>query len=126
MKKIRITKQVVGMQAYSANPKPNVQIIEEECVDYILNKNEVVIISENLERAKEYLDKNLEIGDTYIGPIESIDVFYDEKRYDGYYKKYCVLADPYYVLEENINGQWIIKDKHGCSHHNHIKKNDKI
>ena len=103
------------MTAYSNNPKPNIQIIEESCVDYKLVRNEVKITNENLERAKEFLNENLKEGDLYVGPIESIDVFYDDLKYNGNYKTYNVLADPYYELYERVNNEWILKDKHNCS-----------
>lgn len=110
MRKFKITtsKEISRQGSVTYNKQP--YSIEIECDKYKENRKEIEITSDNIDSAKE-LNENYKLGDIHKCPIESISFFQN-----GVIKNEIdVWGDCYYKLEEFINGEYIMIDKHRCS-----------
>lgn len=115
MKKFKITiqrKWFGGDEIINESNRTN--SIEIECDSFSENRDEIEITIDNIEYARKHIDSEYKIGDIHISPLVSISFIKGGEEIE----KINVLADPYYKLEEFINDQWIMLDKHKCLNHN--------
>ena len=109
MKKFKIEKQQL---VYAANERnlPQINSLEIECDSCKFVRNETIITSDNIERAREFFGNNYNINDVFVGPLEEVVFIKDDLEINSF----NVLADPYYKLYEFINEEWVLIDKHSC------------
>jgi hypothetical protein len=113
MRKFKITTQrrlFGGNEIINESNKLSIQ--EFECLDYDKNQEFILINEENIEYARKYFNSKYNIGDKHLCVAKNITFIYDNE-YEN--KDVYIWADPYYLLEEYINGVWIIIDKHNCN-----------
>jgi hypothetical protein len=114
MKKIKITIQrTLFNQNDIINESNRTYSFEIECDSYKENRDEIEITKENLDYAKKFINENYKLGDIHKSPLKSISFI----KNNEIIKNVEVLADPYYKLEEFINGKYIVVDKHNCNNH---------
>lgn len=114
MKKFKLTKQRIifgGNEKITENNRTKSYEISADEFKKITDK--ISIIEENLEFAKKYLNKDYKIGDIHESPVKSISFSINDIEI----RNINILADPYYKLEEFIDGEWKIIDKHKCKYH---------
>lgn len=76
--------------------------------------DEILITESNIEMTKFINSKHdYKIGDIFTAPTTDISFLIGDVEI----RRVNILADPYYKLEEFINEQWNIIDKHKCHVH---------
>lgn len=106
----RITKQR-SLYAYNeVITQSNItKTIEIEAHYYKPNHDDFIIDEGNIERIRSITNKDFKIGEKYILPLKSLS-FFNESDFE--IQTINVFADPYYKLEEYINDNWVVIDKH--------------
>lgn len=108
----RITKQRNWFRSDETITDEN-RIEEILCDSFNKVVEEIEITDNNLEIALT-INSNYKVGDIHILPLRYISYIKN-----GIEQEIDVLGDPYYKLDQFINNEWILIEKHNCSNDRH-------